>query len=222
MKPEQSSTKENLRKGLKLIAVENPVLVSGLALAPVVVGAFTVKNAVGLCLVFAMTTIPIFLLSSLLGMIPAKIPAYMKTILCALVAGGLLIPARMLAKGIAPNLFDSLGMYFSVVAINAVWLLYAPECEKIKPQWALWKGLCQTLGFGVCVVAVAVVREFFAYGTFWGMPSAWSIKFPAISYSFAGFIVVGILAAFLRWGIDYSRRAKHLLHRQQKRWEEGK
>lgn len=222
MKPEQSSTKENLRKGLKLIAVENPVLVSGLALAPVVVGAFTVKNAMGLWLVFAMTTIPVFVLSSLLGMIPAKIPQYVKTILCALLAGGLLIPARMIARGIAPNLFDSLGMYFSVVAINAVWLLYAPECEQMKVQWALWKGICQTVGFGVCAVAVAAIREFFAYGTFWGIPSALSIKFPASSYSFAGFIMVGILAAALRWGIEKSRHAKRLFYRQRKRWEEGK
>lgn len=62
-----------------------------------------------------------------------------------LVAALMLIPTRLLAGGIAPNLFDSLGMYFSVVALNTVWIVRAPLCQEKKPQWALWEGVCQTV-----------------------------------------------------------------------------
>ena len=57
MQQEQNSVKKNLRKELDLIFVKNPVWVTGLALAPAVVGSFTVKNGVGLSLVFGMVTI---------------------------------------------------------------------------------------------------------------------------------------------------------------------
>ena len=145
MQQEQNSVKKNLRKELDLIFVKNPVWVTGLALAPAVVGSFTVKNGVGLSLVFGMVTIPVLVVSSFLGMLPKKVPQYARTAICAVVAALMLIPARLLAGGIAPNLFDSLGMYFSVVALNTVWIVRAPLCQEKKPQWALWEGVCQTV-----------------------------------------------------------------------------
>ena len=74
MRQEQNTVKKNLRKELDLIFVQNPVLVTGLALAPAVVGSFTMKNGVGLCLVFGMVTIPVLVLASFLGMLPEKVP----------------------------------------------------------------------------------------------------------------------------------------------------
>ena len=120
MQRERNLVKRKLRKELDLVFVKNPVLVTGLALAPAVVGSFTVKNGVGLSLVFGMVTIPVLVLASFLGMLPEKVPQYVRTIACAVLAALMLIPARLLAGGIAPNLFDSLGLYFSAVAMNTV------------------------------------------------------------------------------------------------------
>ena len=101
MQQEQNSVKKNLRKELDLIFVKNPVWVTGLALAPAVVGSFTVKNGVGLSLVFGMVTIPVLVVSSFLGMLPKKVPQYARTAICAVVAALMLIPTRLLAGGIA-------------------------------------------------------------------------------------------------------------------------
>lgn len=103
MQQEQNSVKKNLRKELDLIFVKNPVWVTGLALAPAVVGSFTVKNGVGLSLVFGMVTIPVLVVSSFLGMLPKKVPQYARTAICAVVAALMLIPARLLAGGIVPT-----------------------------------------------------------------------------------------------------------------------
>ena len=218
MQQEQNSVKKNLRKELDLIFVKNPVWVTGLALAPAVVGSFTVKNGVGLSLVFGMVTIPVLVVSSFLGMLPKKVPQYARTAICAVVAALMLIPTRLLAGGIAPNLFDSLGMYFSVVALNTVWIVRAPLCQEKKPQWALWEGVCQTVGFSICVLVVSALREWLAYGTFGGNSTALSVKFPAVAYAFAGFITVGVTAAVLRWCFDRSRDVVALVRRQQKKW----
>ncbi|MDD3192487.1 MAG: Rnf-Nqr domain containing protein [Oscillospiraceae bacterium] len=218
MQPEQNSVKKNLRKELDLIFVKNPVLVTGLALAPAVVGGFTVKNGLGLSLVFGMVTIPVLVLASFLGMLSPKVPQYVRTIAYVVLAALMLIPARMLASGIAPNLFDSLGMYFSAMALNTVWLIRAPLCQEKKPQWALWEGVCQTLGVSVCILAVSAVRELLSYGTFWGNPTFLSVKFPAMAYAFGGFIVVGVTAAVLRWGIDRVHDIARLAQRQQQKW----
>ncbi len=222
MRPEQNSAKRNLRKGLDLIFVHNPVLITGLALTPVIMGSFTVKNGMGLSLVFGMVTIPVLVLASFLGMLPEKVPQYVRTIACAVLAAVMLIPARILAGGIAPNLFDSLGMYFSMVALNTVWLVCAPSCQKKKPQWALWDGVCHSLGFLVCTFFISSVRELLAYGTFWGNSTVLSIKFPAAAYAFGGFIIVGVAAAVLRWGVDRARDITRLIRRQQKKWRMGR
>lgn len=131
-----------------------------MALAPAVVGSFTVKNGVGLSLVFGMVTIPVLVLASFLGMLPEKVPQYVRTIACAVLAALMLIPARLLAGGIAPNLFDSLGLYFSAVAVNTVWLVRAPLCQEKKPQWAFCEGICHTIGFSICVLSVSALRNF--------------------------------------------------------------
>ena len=200
MRPEQNSAKRNLRKGLDLIFVHNPVLITGLALTPVIMGSFTVKNGMGLSLVFGMVTIPVLVLASFLGMLPEKVPQYVRTIACAVLAAVMLIPARILAGGIAPNLFDSLGMYFSMVALNTVWLVCAPSCTFF----------------------ISSVRELLAYGTFWGNSTVLSIKFPAAAYAFGGFIIVGVAAAVLRWGVDRARDITRLIRRQQKKWRMGR
>ena len=210
MQRERNLVKRKLRKELDLVFVKNPVLVTGLALAPAVVGSFTVKNGVGLSLVFGMVTIPVLVLASFLGMLPEKVPQYVRTIACAVLAALMLIPARLLAGGIAPNLFDSLGLYFSAVAVNTVWLVRAPLCQEKKPQWAFW--------FSICVLSVSALREFLAYGTFWGNPTALSVRFPAVAYAFAGFITVGVAAAVLRWCIDRGHDVAALARRQKKKW----
>ena len=222
MQPKRNAARRNLRKGLDLIFVHNPVLITGLALAPVIMGGFTVKNGMGLSLVFAMVTIPVLVLSSFLGMLPEKIPQYVRTIACAVLAALMLIPARLLAGGIAPNLFDSLGMYFSMMALNTVWLVCAPSCQKKKPQWALWDGVCHSLGFFVCTLLISLVREFLAYGTFWGGATALPVKFPPAAYAFGGFIIVGSAAAALRWGIDRAQDIGRLVRRQHKKWRMGR
>ena len=70
MTQEQNAVKKNLRQDLDLILSQNPVLVTGLALAPAVVGSFTAKNGLGLSLVFAMVTIPVLVLASALSCPP--------------------------------------------------------------------------------------------------------------------------------------------------------
>lgn len=222
MLPEQNSAKRNLRSGLNLIFAQNPVLVTGFALAPAVVGTFTLKNGTGLSLVFAMVTIPVLFLASLLGMLPEKVPQFVRTMACVGLAALMLIPARLLARVIAPNLFDSLGMYFSSMALNSVWLLRAPLCQEKKPIWALWEGVCHTIGFSVCVLAVSAVRELLAYNTLWGHPLSLPAKFPAIAYAFAGFIAVGTAAAVLRWSIDRAHDVAGLVQRKRKKWRVGR
>lgn len=223
MTQEQNAVKRNLLQELKLITSQNPVLVSGLALAPAVVGSFTAPNGLGLSLVFAMVTIPVLTLASALGYVKEKMPAFCRTICYVLLAALMLIPARALAGKISANLFDSLGMYFSMVALNTVWLVRAPRCEEKKPQWALWEGVCHSLGFAFCLIAVSCVREILAYGTIWGKTVGFmTVKFPAATYVFGGFILVGCAAAALRWGIDRYFAVMKFIRHQRRKWGSGK
>lgn len=202
MPQEKKSMKKRLLNALKMIVVQNPVLVTGLALAPAVIGAFTLKNGLGLTLVFAFITIPVLFLAAVAGrFVKDKVPPFVLMFLYAVVAALLLIPARHVAAGISPNLFDSLGMYFSVTAINTVWVLRAPVCQEKKPLAALGEGVIYSLGFGFAVLVVSAVREVLSYGTLWGVSLGLPVRFPAVGYAFGGFIVVGLAAAALRWAV---------------------
>ncbi len=223
MTQEQNAVKKNLRQDLDLILSQNPVLVTGLALAPAVVGSFTAKNGLGLSLVFTMVTIPVLVLASALGYVKEKMPAFTRVICYVLLASLMLIPARALAGKIATNLFDSLGMYFSMIAVNTVWLVRAPRCEEKKPQWALWEGFCHSLGFALCLMVVSIVRELLAYGTVWGKTVGFMVvKFPAAAYVFGGFILVGCTAAALRWGVDRYHALVKFIRYKRRKWGAGK
>lgn len=216
MPQEKGLLKKPLNRALRMIVLQNPVFSAGLALTPIVVGAFTLKNGVGLSIAFAVVTIPVLLLASVFGMIKKRVqlPSFVFFFLYVLAAAFLLVPARFLAAGVSPNLFDSLGMYFSLVALNSVWILRVDAFEEKKLLNAFLEGVFYALGFAAAACLVALLREVLTYGTLWGNPLGLPVRFPAVGAAFAGFILIGFLSAALRWMIA---GIKNLLRLSQQR-----
>jgi len=166
-------------------------------LAPVVVASTSLKNAVALSITLAIVTIPTMVVASF---VKTAVPQWLRIPMYTLIASLFLIPAAMLVAPIAPTIFDSMGMYFSLMIFNSV--LFS-RCEKFaikkSPIEALVDGACYCTGFAFAIVMISAVRELLYANTLWGLPVPLPFKITAAVLPFAGFMLVAMFAAVGRY-----------------------
>lgn len=173
---------------------ENPVLALGLGVPFAVICTTTLKNAAIVSVAMLFTAVPVYLLAS----VAAKyIPQWLRIVVYSLAAAVALIPARAVALRINPALFDSLGIYFALMAMNPALLMPALSHRIIgeKPWFAVLRAVCYSLGFALVMFGIALFREPLGSGTFWGHPIELSVRLSPIQYPFGGFLLLGYLAA---------------------------
>ena len=172
----------------------NPVLNIGLGVPFAVICSTTMKNAACISIAMAFTCIPVFLLASLTA---KYIPQWLRMPVYALAAALLLIPAHSVAIQINPALFDALGVYFALMAINPAVLIPAlsQRISEEKPWFALLHAVCYTLGFALVVFGIALIREPLGSGMLWGHLIEVPLRLNPIQYPFGGFLLLGYFAA---------------------------
>ncbi len=176
----------------------------GLLLAPVVVASTSLKSAVALSITMAVVTIPTMAVASL---VKTRLPLWLRIPMYTLIASLLLIPAGMLVVPIASTIFDSMGMYFSLMIFNSVLFTRAEKLAiKSSPGAALLDGACYSLGFALAISLIAAVRELLASNTLWGVPINLPFKVSALALPFAGFLLVGMFAAIGRFFRELAAR----------------
>ena len=179
------------------ITTRNPVFVEGLLLAPVIVASTSLKNAVALSITLMVVTLPSIVLAS---MVKTSLPHWLRVPMYALMASLMLIPAALLVTPIAPTIFDSMGMYFSLMIFNSVLFTRAERCAvKTTPPEALLDSACYCIGFAFAILPIAAIREILASNSIWGIPLEFSFKIGAVILPFAGFMLVGMFSAGTRY-----------------------
>lgn len=179
------------------VFAENPVLFGGLALPLVVAATTSLKNGVALSFGMLLSMVPAMWVACVFGpQIPkmARIPA------CAVTAMAAIQVAALFIRYLSPSIFDSMGIYFPLLAVNSLMIARATEyAPRVKPQYALLDGAMQSLGFAVVAIPLSLFRELFGYGTVWGNPVSVPFSSGGVLLPFFGFIAVGLLSAFFRW-----------------------
>lgn len=191
----------------------NPVLNVGLGVPFAVICSTTMKNAACVSIAMVFTCVAVFLLASLAA---KYIPQWLRMPVYALVAAAALIPAHAIAIKLNPALFDSLGIYFALMAMNPAVLIPAlsHRISNEKPWFALLHAVCFSLGFALVVFSIALIREPMGSGMLWGRPIEVSLRLSPIQYPFGGFLLLGYFAAlyqllerlFLQLGAYISKR----------------
>lgn len=174
--------------------LNNPVLERGLVIAPVIVTCNTLANACALSLAFACITLLSILLTFF---IPRRIPYTIRVIANAIVASLLFIPAVLLLEHFFPESIFNLGIYLPLLVTNS---LIVQKSESRYHQEKLPVMLAQLLaaaaGFALAACAVGALRELLGKGTLMGRPvEGMPFSVPAVLLPFAGFLIVGFLAA---------------------------
>ena len=173
---------------------ENPVLALSLGVPFAVIATTSMKNAAVLSVAMLCTAVPVFLIASLLA---KYIPQWLRIVVYSLVSAAALIPVRLFLSSLAPAVFDSLGVYFSLMALNPAVLIPALSHRVTggKPGFALLNGLCYSAGFALVMLGLSLIREPLGSGTLWGHPLDMSFHLSPVQYSFGGFILLGYFSA---------------------------
>lgn len=177
---------------LKRLCLENPVLVSGLSLGPVVAISQSLKAGVSLSVAFAIIIIPVLVI---FAFVPLKLSKSARIVICTLLSCLFFIPAFWFAKNIFPEVSDKVGVFLPLMVVNPIITAHSGEAVRTKKPLATFiDGIYTTIGFSLVMCIISAIREILGKGTIWdsaiGLKGNISFMLP-----FMGFIIIGFFAA---------------------------
>lgn len=190
------------------IFLNNPVVMQGMGLAPLVVLATSGKNALMLAVAVALLLTPSRVLSfGLSKLVPLQEHASEEELRAKLLPRGLIYcgTASVVYLAVYPvleRLFGvgllTLGIYLPLLVVEPLLIYrYARVQETLRK--AVSKGVRVTVGYAVILLLVGCIREWLAAGTVFGLPvTANTILLPLASMPAGGFILLGVLCAVWR------------------------
>lgn len=184
-----------LQNFLKGLIKENPTLVLVLGTCPTLAISTSVVAAVGMGL--AATAVLIcsnMAISALRKVIPdrVRIPCYI-----VLIAGFVSV-VEMVLEAYAFSLYESLGVYLSLIVVNCIILGRAEMYANKHPVLpSILDGLGMGVGFTVALLLMGIIRELLGAGTVFGVPITAGFMPPIIIFILppGGFFVFGMLIA---------------------------
>lgn len=206
MSKEKVSYKKTLLAG---IISENPVFVSLLGMCPTLATTKSIEAALGMGLLVILTLIGSNVLISLLRkVIPAevKIPCYI------VIIATFVTIVKMLCQAFVPALYDSLGVFISLIVVNCIILGRAESfASKNGPMASFMDAVGSGIGFtmAICIIAffreiigtgAITIGEYFPIGTkivLQMIPTQYTISL--FVQSAGGFLTLGSVLAFMAW-----------------------
>ena len=185
---------QNLLKGL---IKENPVFVLVLGTCPTLAISTSVTAAFGMGIAAtAVLILSNMAISALRKVIPGRvrIPCYI-----VLIAGFVTV-VELIMEAYAYSLYQSLGVYLSLIVVNCIILgraeMYANKHGVLD---SAIDGLGMGLGFTLALCAMGTIREVLGAGTFCGHPVPWFNENPIgiLTMAPGGFFVFGCMIALI-------------------------
>lgn len=196
------STEERLRKDL--VFINNPVLVEGLALAPVIAAAVTLRNALMLSIMVFVLLIPTrFIGNLLIGFIPQRLRAMVYAILASI----LYIPGLMLLTRIFDVRIANLGIYLPMLVVDSIIIARTEIPQRESIGGSLKNGFLTAFGFALAVILTGVMREILGVGEILGIEIFPIAPLPIFSTTAGGFIIVAMLCAVVQAFSSVMKRA---------------
>ncbi|MGN0975172.1 MAG: Rnf-Nqr domain containing protein [Gemmiger sp.] len=172
--------------------LNNPVIMRGLGLAPVVVAATTGQNALMLCVAVLLLLTPVRVVSVALCHLTGNRG---RPLIYSFTGAVLYIPAYVILYALFGNNLSLLGIYLPILVVEPaiVKRMENPDLESVGE--AFRRGVNNTVGLCVTTLMVGCLRELLASGTLFGNPVLNFAPLPLAGEPAAGFILVGMLAA---------------------------
>ena len=189
------------------VFLNNPVVMQGMGLAPLVVVATTGQNSLALAAAVALLLVPSRVLACLLSRLvplrdeepsPAQLQKKLlpRAILYAASAAVVYLAVYPILNMLFGTGLLSLGIYLPMLTVEPL-LTYRFGRVQETVRKAVSKGLRITVGYALLLVLLGCIREWLAAGTMFGMVVSRPVL-PMASMPAGGFIVLGVLCAVWR------------------------
>jgi len=188
----------------KGIIISNPVFVLALSLCPVLAVTDTLDKAIGMSGAFALVIIASNLIISLMRkMIPdiVRIPVFV------IIIATFVSIVEMLLEAYIPQIYTSLGIYLSLLAVNCLILGRAEAfASKNSVSDSFADALGMSIGFCLALILISFFRELLGKGgiTIFGnelftLPLLGEHPISVFGTSIGAFLIMGLLVAFFKW-----------------------
>ena len=177
------------------VFLNNPVIMQGMGLAPIVIPANTVQNALVLAVGVALLLTPTRVIATAIGQKVGFVP---RAVIYALTSGLMYFFVAMTIDLIFGTAAVPVGIYLPLLVLEPLIIkrYENPQSERISTS--VRKGIITTLGFCLVLFIMAALRELLSAGTFYGVEVFRGAAFPLAALPAGGFILLGLVAAMWR------------------------
>lgn len=117
----------------------------------------------------------------------------------------------MFMEAVLPALYESLGMFLSLIVVNCIILGRAESYASHNPVgYSALDGLFMGLGFTVSITLMGIIREILGKGTLFGA-TLWSFKIGFFASSAGAFLTYGLFIAI--FNVCYNAIDRKLKHK---------
>ncbi len=188
-----NSFKKIIKNGL---INKNPILVSGMVIAPVIVLANNFNDAVMLVAAFSLITFFTLLISSF---VPKSIVYTIRIILYTLIGAVVYVPSVMLLEYLMPEGVEAIGIFFPLFITNSFIVTRSESIFFLETKGKMILDIIFCIiGYDAAVLIFSAVREILASGTIGGKITGMPSSFRVFEHPFGGFILLGLFAALFR------------------------
>ena len=176
--------------------LKNPLMVLFLGACPAMAATATVWGAFGM----GIAVLAVMLLSNLVIAALKKVtPVEALIPVCVIVSAGFVSAVQMLMNAFLPDVYQMIGVYVAVVAVNLVVFNQAEEASKGSIGNAVMSAVVTGLCFTAVLLVMGIVRELLGSASVAGKQIAFLAEYriPLLTKAPGGFLVASIMAAVL-------------------------
>ena len=210
MRPELFDFDDSFERRTRLdsIFLNNPVIMQGLGLAPIIVAATSLKNAVML----SVAVIPLLVLTRIIAAVLARVTyfrfrglTYSVTSAVVYIGVYYLMSKLFLAADIA-----QLGLYLPLLVVDPIVLKRYERPQKELVSTALSKGAITALGYALTICLMGGLREVLGAGAIYGRVLFDQPPFPIAVLPAGAFMLLAVVMAAWRGVVSAIRRQVEL------------
>lgn len=187
--------KSNLYELTKGIIRENPTLVTLLGMCPTLAVTTMASNGIGMGLA---TTFVLVCSNIVISLLKNVIPKAVRLPCFIVIIAGFVTLIEFLLKGYIPALYDSLGLFLSLITVNCIIL---GRAEAFASKNGIFKsaldGLGMGLGFTLSLFTMGSIREIIGTGQWLGIDLHLPVTMTLFIMPAGGFFTLGVVIALV-------------------------
>lgn len=186
------------------VFINNPVVMQGLGIAPIVISATNIQNATILAMGVLLLLTPTRMLATFIGQ---HTGFKFRAVIYALTSGLVFVGVAWALEAMFGSALTGVGIYLPLLVFEPLVLKRYGSPKRERVITSLKKGLLTTMGFCLVLFLSAGLRELLAAGTLGGVEVFRGGLLPIAALPAGGFIMLGLIIAVWRGFVNTFKRS---------------